>query len=174
MNRLWAACLAALMLGGTSLAGRAVGCEQDPAGLHPDPQVSFLLILRADSFLCTPCLDRTLTGIAGLRRKFGRASFWTVVLYARVEAGANASAYRSMVTRRAESVLRANGLEGPLVVDEARAWQEACPESAALLVLDGRNRSARHFPVPLTPETLALLESLVSEGDDHDSNRDRS
>ncbi len=173
MKRLWAACLAALMLG-PALGGRSIGQESGASSSYPDPQVSFLLILRADSFLCAPCLDRILAGITGLRRKYDRVPFWSVVLYAPAEAGPDADAYRSVVTRRAESVLRANGLAGPLVVDEARAWQEACPQSAALLVLDGGNRRARRFPVPLTPETLEDLAGIINDGGGHDSNRDRS
>lgn len=174
MKLLRAAVLAAVFLIGLGLRGRAFGPGPGSDSPRPDPPVSVLLLLKADTFLCAPCLDRILAEMSGLSRKSGRAILWSVVLYPPPEAGAHEDENRSVVIRRAESVLRANGLEGPLVVDEAKAWQEACPEAAALLVLDGRSRSIHRFALPLPPEGVALLNGILNEGGDHDSNRDHS
>jgi hypothetical protein len=166
--------LAALMSGPAWIRSAVGGPDSGRNDTAPDQPVALFLILRADMFLCAPCLDRVLAEVRDLAARSGHASLWWVVLYSRPEAGTDERAYRSMVARRAESVLRANGCPGPLVIDEAASWRGMPSEPAGLLVLDSRSGTAHRFNLPLPVEGSELLDRILNEGGDHDPHRDHS
>jgi hypothetical protein len=128
---------------------------------------SFFLILNSDSLLCMPCFERLIAFTRAVPGGLGPAGLWAVVLYDSPPPGMDETSYRVMIGRRAESVLRAHGCACPVVVDESRKWQSLSLEPAELLVLDGRARSVRIFPLPLASEDLALVQGII-KGEDHE------
>lgn len=171
MRGLLVGCLLGLML---SPAWSRASCTaaSSPDGKAPSPVVSLFLLVEAESFLCTPCLDRVLSGVRDIARLAGGATLWSVVLYSAPTAGQDEESYQSIVARRAESVLRANGFDGPLIIDRASRWNGTSLEGTGLLVLDSRTRSARRFSLPLAPEALSLVTRILTEGGTHDPYRD--
>lgn len=89
------------------------------------------------------------------------AGLWAVVLYDPPGTGTDEGPYRVMIGRRAESVLRAHGFDCPIVVDQSRRWQGLSPEGAELVILEGRSRSVRAFPLPLEPEAMSLIQKII-------------
>ncbi len=142
-------------------AGLPATAHSETQAESRNDQASFFLILSADSFLCMPCFERIIAFARVLPVGSSQAGLWAVVLYDPPETGADEESYRVMIARRAESVLRAHGLLCPIVLDEARKWQGLSSEGAGLLILDGRTRSVRAFPLPLAPEALIVIQEIL-------------
>ena len=148
-----------------------------PAPLRAEASSSgtffLLLFLDGDALLCSPCLNRTLGFIRELPSDLRRTGVWIVVYYRRPKAGVDETLYRTMIGRRAGSVLKAHGLLCPVVVDEAEKWDGLIKKGTDLLVLDSRMRSARTFALPLSADARDFIHHITETGENHGSSLDR-
>lgn len=134
-----------------------------------ESEVFFLVLLEADAFLCSPCLDRVLAFCRALPAENGRVHLGAVILCSKPKKDWDEAEYRRMIGRRARSVFQANRLNCALVVDEAQKWSAFTAQGAGLLVIDGRTQSVRSFPLPLEQHVLrTILPKPDKGGDPHD------
>lgn len=132
-------------------------------------EVFLLVLLEADAFLCSPCLDRTLAFCRAIPTDNGGVHLGAIILCRKPKKDWDDSEYRRMIGRRARSVFQANGLTCPLVIDEAQKWSAFTAQGAGLLVIDGRTQSVQSFPLPLEQRVLQTILSKPDKGGDpHD------
>ena len=132
-------------------------------------EVFLLLLLEADTFLCSPCLDRILSFCRTLPAENGGVHLGAIILCRKPKKDWDEAEYRRMIGRRARSVFQANRLTCPLVIDEAQNWSAFTDKGAGLVVIDGRNQSVQCFPLPLEHRVLqTILPEPRKGGDPHE------
>ena len=147
------AVLAILRSGPSSMVSRFSWSEPGAAR----SEVFLLLLLEADTFLCSPCLDRILSSCRTIPAESGEVHLGAIILCRKPKKDWDEAEYRRMIGRRARSVFQANRLTCTLVIDEAQNWSAFTDKGAGLIVIDGRTQSIQSFPLPLEHSVLQTI-----------------
>jgi len=109
-----------------------------------------LLVMDAESLVCTPCLDPLVRLCRGLPAFIQEERVLGILVPGGSAQSSDDSPHIRIIQKKLSGLMQANDLRFPVLVDRSRVFAELAAGSAAVVLFDRNRRLIKRYSLPLS------------------------